>query len=205
MLDLRSVTEPKTWNDLVQTFPASDLRQGFEWGEQRRDQGWAIHRFAVFDGDECVAATTVQARALSVAGSVMYAPRGPLWRIDRPDALAALLDGIRGLARGARGVFLRISPGLREDDVEAATALKGQGFRALPDTWTVWNAPRHLQILDVRADEPTLLAAVRERYRRYIRAARRRAMPTSRRSIASSSISDDSSTFRCATSRTTTR
>jgi lipid II:glycine glycyltransferase (peptidoglycan interpeptide bridge formation enzyme) len=164
----RRVESAREWNELVASFPAHDLRLGFEWGEMRREQGWQPDRIAVLDRDGCVAACSLQWRSLPGLGAVLYAPRGPLFHADRPDGLARLLTEVRTLARRRRGVFLRISPGLPEADHDAAALLAAHGFVPLPESWTPWNAPRHVQLLDLRPTESELLAGMRRRYRQYI-------------------------------------
>ncbi|HEV8640718.1 MAG TPA: peptidoglycan bridge formation glycyltransferase FemA/FemB family protein [Methylomirabilota bacterium] len=168
-LEIRTISQRKTWNDLVQSFAAYDLRQGFEWGEMRREQGWRIRRFAVFGDGVCLAAASLQYRQLPPLGAIIYAPRGPLWRPEMPTGLASLLDNIRRFAAAIGGISLRASPGIPDDQERVAAQLREHGFRPLADMWSTWNVPRHIQMLDLTPDEAELLRGVRERYRRYIR------------------------------------
>lgn len=169
-LELRTVAHREVWDDLVQSFGACDFRQGFEWGEIRRDQGWQIRRVAVFRDAESLAAASLQYRRFPPLGTIIYAPRGPLWRPEAPSGLASLLDHIRRFAAAGGGVFFRVSPGIPvPGDERVAGQLREHGFHPLPDVWSTWNVPRHIQVLDLRPGEAQLLGAVRERYRRYIR------------------------------------
>ncbi|MGH7279017.1 MAG: lipid II:glycine glycyltransferase FemX, partial [Candidatus Rokuibacteriota bacterium] len=158
------ITDRDEWNDLVQRLPGCDLRNGYEWGAMRAEQGWQAERLAVVEHGECLAACTVQSRRVGPIGAVLYAPRGPLF-VDAA-ALAALVAEVK--ARASRAVFLRISPAIPEADATARGDLARLGFVALPETWTPWNAPRHVQVLDIQPPEQELLSGLRRRYRRYV-------------------------------------
>jgi lipid II:glycine glycyltransferase (peptidoglycan interpeptide bridge formation enzyme) len=165
---VHQITDGQTWNRLVQAFPRYDLRAGFEWGQMRAEQGWRTTRFALVDSGECLAACSLQWRRLPGLGALCYAPRGPLFDRDVPHVLPRLLADVRAFARAQGAAFLRASPGATADDTVTLGALAREGFRPLADTWTVWNAPRFVQIIDLTPDEATIRQRLRRRYRQYI-------------------------------------
>jgi lipid II:glycine glycyltransferase (peptidoglycan interpeptide bridge formation enzyme) len=170
---VRRIDDRAEWNHLVQQFDAHDFRQGFEWGEVRRAQGWAPARFAVFQDGDCVAACALMCRSLPGLGAVLYAPRGPLFHVEEPEALARLLDTLRDFGATRRAIFLRMSPGIESRDTTAVACLARHGLVTLDEPWTTWNTPRYVQVLDLEADEQALRARVRRRMRGYISAAPR--------------------------------
>lgn len=169
----RRVIDRAEWNGVVERFPAYDVRQGFEWGALRDEHGWPPTRLAVYRGDECLAACAVLTRAVPGLGAVIYAPRGPLFRTDEPEALDRLLAAMRHLGRERGAILVRMSPGVRMDD---AACLASHGLVSLPEPWTTWNTPRYVQVLDLGPDDKALLGGMRRRMREYIAAAPRRGL-----------------------------
>lgn len=175
-LTVRRIVDAAEWNGLVQRFPAHDMKQGFEWGELRRDQGWRTTRFAVEEDGACLAACALLVRSIPRLGAVVYAPRGPLFDPASPHALTRLLEELRRFGRATGAVFIRFSPGVRSEDTDAAAALATHRLVTLEEPWTTWNTPRHVQVLDLAPDERALLGGVRRRMREYIAAAPRKGL-----------------------------
>jgi lipid II:glycine glycyltransferase (peptidoglycan interpeptide bridge formation enzyme) len=175
---LRLVSDAKEWNTLVQSLPGADLRQGFEWGQLRAARGWRASRLALFDGPTAVAACSVLTWRLPPLGAVMYVPRGPLWRADAPGALARLLEELHVLAWRRCAVFMRVSPGVSDHDVEGELARNR--LVPLEEESTTWNTPRAAQTLDLTGDEGTLLQRIRRRFREHIRSAARKELSVER-------------------------
>ena len=173
---VRRIVDGDQWNQIVQGFPAHDFKQGFEWGEVRSEQGWSPTRFAVVRDGECLAACAVVTRTMPGLGAIVYAPRGPLFRADEPAALDRLLDEVRRFGRGVGAVLVRLSPGIRMDDVRGNRVLESRRLVELSEPWTTWNTPRYVQVLRLDADERTLLSRVRRRMREYIASAPRKGL-----------------------------
>lgn len=175
-LHCRHIMDRDEWNGIVAGFAAHDVKQGFEWGELRSEHGWPPTRLAVFRGDESVAACALLTRAVPGLGAVMYAPRGPLFRPDEPEALDQLIAAMRQLGRASGAIVVRMSPGVRLDEQADAACLAQHGLVSLPEPWTTWNTPRFVQVLDLGPDEKTLLGGMRRRMREYITAAPRKGL-----------------------------
>ena len=176
-LRVTPITGADEWNRLVCAFPGNDVRQSYGWGEMRRSMGWTPYRYAIFDGDTCLAALSVEARRIpGRKTSVLYASRGPLMNWKDPAAWRGLLIAIDDIRRQTNAVFLRVSPGLTNDQAAQRDAFLEHHFRALPDDWTIWNTPRIILTLDVTRPERALYAGLRARFRQYVAAAERRGL-----------------------------
>src|SRR5262245_32296132 len=130
---IESVSSRRSWNDLITRLPDCALEQGFEWGEILKESGWEPHRYAVFDGDDCIAAIAMlRWHPPMVQSSVLYAPRGPLIGSDSGPARRALGRTIKEIATATRAVFVRASPGAPEYRDGLHAALVESGFTRLP-------------------------------------------------------------------------
>src|SRR5712692_1808217 len=112
-------------------------------------------------------------RHLAGLGAALYASRGPVVRVKEDDAWSGLMLAIETVAERTGAIFLRVSPGIRQD-FALHDRLLGHGFRHLPDDWTTWNAPRIVLHLDLDSDEAELYRRVRKTTRQEGASARRR-------------------------------
>jgi lipid II:glycine glycyltransferase (peptidoglycan interpeptide bridge formation enzyme) len=166
------------WNSLVLRLPASDVRQGWEWGELLRQLGWRPLRVAAFVDGAPAAALSALVLRLPGLGALAYAPRGPLVDLDCDlawPAARALGDVVR---RQTRAVFLRTSPPALDGD-PAWAPLESAGFRPLPDLWSVWNTPRNVMLLDLEGTEQDLLARMARKRRQHISTASKKRITVS--------------------------
>lgn len=177
-MNVREIQSGGEWNRVVRSLPGHDLYQGFEWGEVRSSQGWRPRRLAVFDGDDCVAASTVLIKPLPLTGrKAAYCPGGPLVREAGDDASwAAWLSGVRELARAEGLAFLRTDRGVPAEGDPVAPALAEHGFQPLAEDWTTWNVPRIVMRMSIVDPEDVLRRALRRRFREYIASAPRRGL-----------------------------
>ncbi|HEU5322320.1 MAG TPA: GNAT family N-acetyltransferase, partial [Methylomirabilota bacterium] len=170
---VESISDRHRWNELIVRLPDYALEQGFEWGEVLRESGCEPRRYAVFDGEDCVAAATIfRWRPPMLRWSVLFAPRGPLIRADAGSARPALGRAIKDAARAARALFLRVSPGAAPSRDDLHAHLVDDGFVRLPEEWTVWNAPKIVMTSNLEGGDDALWRRVSSSRRREIRAAR---------------------------------
>jgi lipid II:glycine glycyltransferase (peptidoglycan interpeptide bridge formation enzyme) len=172
-VEIHEIREPATWNAMLLGLPAADLEQGWEWGEILAHTGWGIHRHAVTAGDACVGAVSIASRHVAGLGATLYASRGPVIRVKEDDAWSGLMRSIATVAQRTDAIFLRVSPGIRQD-FALHDRLLGHGFCHLADDWTTWNAPRIVLHLDLDSDETELLRRVRKTTRQEAASAQRR-------------------------------
>ncbi len=171
-VDLAAVTERERWNRLVTALPGCALEQGYEWGEVLRSSGGRPYRYAVFQGDRCLAAAAMLAWSLPfVRASVLYASRGPLVRADADTGWTGLVAAARDVARATQAVCLRVSPAVPLPGREVHEQLTRHGFVRLAEAWTVWNAPSIVMVLELDGDEDVLWRRISNTRRREIRVA----------------------------------
>jgi lipid II:glycine glycyltransferase (peptidoglycan interpeptide bridge formation enzyme) len=96
-----------------------------------------------------------------------YAPRGPVGALDDPQALAALVDGVRAAAASERIATLRIDPEVGPDQPFGAALLQRPWRRArgIQAAWT--------RLVDLTLPEERLRGELRSKHRQYIAKAQR--------------------------------
>ncbi len=139
------------------------------WGEFKEAFGWRAVRLALDDGQEFVAGAQVLFRPLPMGVSLAYVPRGPIVRDNDPDLLQHLVRELDALCRRHRAIFLKVEPDW-EDAPEWRDLLTGAGFT--PSFQTV--QPRSTIVVDLSADEETILARMKSKWRYNIRLAARK-------------------------------
>ncbi len=171
------------WDAFVGGHPQGHLLQIWGWGELKAGANWQPLRLALWEKqqEKIVAAAQVLRRtALHLPprlGHLAYIPRGPVldWTASAENGagLAQLfLLKLRDFLSGQGALALRVEP-----DLEAATAegqaalacLKNLGFHEIQAV-----QPLRTIVLDVRPDEETLLAQMKEKWRYNVRLAGRK-------------------------------
>ncbi|HAT46452.1 MAG TPA: hypothetical protein DCS90_15235, partial [Ktedonobacter sp.] len=171
-MEARIITDRQQWNDFVAASECCNITQSFEWGELAPHLGAEAMLAGVVDeqGRLCAAMLVLIANAPILHRSYFYAPRGPV--IDDPDspALTVLLNFVKAEAHKRGAFMLKVEPGVPDGDTRWLSALQRRGFRATPYASHI----RHEWVLDIRPDEKTLLAGMKEKWRYNIRLAARK-------------------------------
>jgi len=171
-MEARIITDRQQWNDFVAASECCNITQSFEWGELAPHLGAEAMLAGVVDeqGRLCSAMLVLIANAPILHRSYFYAPRGPV--IDDPDspALTVLLNFVKAEAHKRGAFMLKVEPGVPDGDTRWLSALQRRGFRATPYASHI----RHEWVLDIRPDEKTLLAGMKEKWRYNIRLAARK-------------------------------
>lgn len=148
----------EAWNRLCREFVDAEFVQSYAWGEARRTEGWRPVRLALREGDTPGAAAQVLVRERAGL-RLVYCPRGPLWQqrdrapADRLRALGAFLDAL--VAQFPWSVLV-CDWHVDRDNVPEAE-LRRLGFRPISASLT--------SVIDLRADMPTLRAALHRKWR----------------------------------------
>ncbi|MBN1203119.1 MAG: peptidoglycan bridge formation glycyltransferase FemA/FemB family protein [Anaerolineae bacterium] len=155
--------DPAAWDAFVEAHPRAHLLQTGAWGELKRAFGWLPERVALADdGGRLVAGVQLLFRRLPLRiGCLAYAPYGPLVDWSDDQQVRALLAGVDRAARARGAAFLKIEPGYGLENVDFHAC----GFRPSPQTV---QPPRTI-ILDLDADDETILARMNQGTRRNIR------------------------------------
>lgn len=117
------------WDAFVAARPEADVLQTWAWGDVQGGAGERPARLIARAPDGSVRGIAqALVRGTSFGRAVLYVPHGPVWdrdAADAPEILAALLRGLRTLAREERGIVVKIDP--RGDGLDDAgrDALRG--------------------------------------------------------------------------------
>jgi len=173
------ITDRQQWDDFVASSVCCNITQSFEWGQLSSylNATEAIRAGVIdYTGKLCAVIQVQMMPAPILKRPYFYAPRGPV--IDDPSspAMTVLLNFVKAEAR-KRGVFmLKIEPGVDHEDICWQQALKHAGFRVNP----YFTHIQHEWVLDIRPDEKTLLANMKEKWRYNIRLAARKGITVRR-------------------------
>ncbi len=162
-----------TWDDFVTRHPRGHLLQTPNWGALKGEFGWEVQLMTWHQGDALAAGAQVLYRWLPGGRffSVAYAPRGPVVDWDDPEQVRAILGEMAIRARKHRAIFLRIEPGLLEEERRGPDRLLGEmGFRAVRRTVQ----PRRTVLVDISGSEDEILGRMKPKTRYNIRLAGRK-------------------------------
>ena len=177
-MEARIITDCQQWNDFVAASECCNITQSYEWGELTPDLGGEALRIGVVDdqGNLCAAMLTLISPIPILRRTYFYAPRGPV--TDEPDspAMTVLLNFVKAEARKRGAFMLKIEPSVEDGNTRWLTALHKRGFRPTPYS----SHFRHEWVLDLRPDEKTLLAGMKEKWRYNIRLAGRKGVSVRR-------------------------
>ena len=158
---------PAEWDAFVEAHPRAHLLQTSAWGVLKTTFGWQAERIALARDDGSLAAgVQILYRPLPLRlGRLAYAPFGPLvdWADDAQ--VRALTEAVDRAVKRRRGALLKIEPGYGLEGVDFTR----WGFRLSPQTVQ----PPRSYLVDLSADEDTILARMNQGTRRNIRKSER--------------------------------
>jgi len=162
------------WDEFVAACEPGSYLQLSPWARVKAANGWSATRLAPA-GRETIGAQVLVRRPRPVPWGYAYAPRGPVAAFWTPDAIADFTSRVRDELPGRAGRIshLRIDPEIELDgpldpDGSLRHAMRSQGWRPAGPI-----QPNSTRIIDLRADEATLLADLRKKWRQYVNRARK--------------------------------
>ncbi len=170
------LTDRGRWNRSLLALPAPHLLQTWEWGAAKAQTGWEARRWLWWTpNDRPVAAASLLLRRLHprLPLAVAYVPKGPLMDWSDPTLVEHVLGELEAEARRGRALFLKIDPDVCPESPEgqrATTLLQARGWRPSSEQIQF----RNTALLNIAADEPALLAAMKPKWRYNLRLAERR-------------------------------
>ena len=167
------INDREQWNRFVESQATGNITQTFEWAELGEGGlGSEALRLGALDDAGALRATLllIVERAPVVRRPYLYAPRGPVCDDPASPALAALIAQADVEARRLGAFMLKVEPNVADGDSVWPTALQRLGFERNPYA----THPRRSWTLDIRPDEATLLAGMKEKWRYNIRLAGRK-------------------------------
>ena len=157
------------WDDLIAS-RQGHLLQSWAWGELKSGFGWTAVRV-----EAAGAAAQILFRRLPLGLTIAYIPKGPVVDWIDSERCQAIFSTIHSAARQHRAVFLKVEPDVSgaEQNGDMPNAVHGilrqAGF--IPaDTIQ----PRSSLVIDIRGDEETILAAMKQKTRYNIRLAQKK-------------------------------
>jgi lipid II:glycine glycyltransferase (peptidoglycan interpeptide bridge formation enzyme) len=163
--------DPSVWDDFVARHADGHILQTSSWGALKSQFGWADERVGLAGNGDLVAGAQILIRRLPAGlGHLAYVPKGPLTDWDDEAQVRALLALLDRTARSRGAIALMIEPDL-PDEIAHCERLRALGFRPSP-----FDAiqPRRTLVVDISADEETILKAFKSKTRYNVRLAARK-------------------------------
>ena len=193
------IDDRERWNRFVEGQPTGNITQTWEWAELGSRLGSQALRLGAIaeagdvavtadaagaanagnadangaayqPGELCGALLLIVERAPVLGRPYLYAPRGPVVADPGGPALAALVARVAEEARRTGSFMLKVEPNVADGDATWLAALTKLGFVVNPYA----THPRRSWTLDIRPDEATLLANMKDKWRYNIRLAGRK-------------------------------
>ncbi|HEX4204423.1 MAG TPA: peptidoglycan bridge formation glycyltransferase FemA/FemB family protein [Ktedonobacteraceae bacterium] len=177
-MEARIITDRQAWNDFVASSVCCNITQSYEWGEMLPYLGDEALHVGVVDADDKLRAAMLIliARAPVIKQTYFYAPRGPIVSDPNDPAIAVLLNFVKAEARKRHAFMLCVEPSVEDGNKIWLSALSRYGFRTTPFAKHI----RHEWVLDISADEKTVLGNMKEKWRYNIRLAGRKGITVRR-------------------------
>lgn len=180
MKALLYLEEQSAFNEYVARHPRGSVLQTTNWGKLKTLTGWEYYPMAVQSEKGVEAAALVLARTLPGLGfKIFYSPRGPLY--SSREALAALVEGIKGLGQEQRGILWKMDPAILIGDREwEAFAQEHRLAQAIDDSPFSGVQPKFVMDLDITPPLQDILANMKNKTRYNIRYAARKGVKVRR-------------------------
>jgi peptidoglycan pentaglycine glycine transferase (the first glycine) len=175
---VREATEADAsgWQSLLERLPSGDPLHDWEWATVAAIDGEPARRFVMEEEGDLVAIASAHVRRTLLGRSFWYVPRGPVLDYDDPAGshrLAALIAGIRDVARAEHAVAVRLEP--RVERASAAARLFDEV--GLHRTGSTLQTP-DTRLVDLLSDDEALLATLDKDTRYAIRRSAREGVTT---------------------------
>ncbi len=170
MLPPIAITDDATWDDTLRaSFAHPPILQSSAWGHFKTRHGWTLTRRAVADPTGgWRAAASVLTRRAAPGVSLVYVPRGPLWKTEAD--LATALALVEDTARRQGAIFAKIDAPIAPDDQAAQALLRTRGWRLSQEQIQFKNT----LTLDLTPSEDALLQGMKQKWRYNVRLAQKK-------------------------------
>src|SRR5262249_5490925 len=124
-VDVSAAPLDPDWDAFVESAPGGHHLQTSLWAKVKAQHGWRPVRLLVQRDAHLIGGAQLLGRPIPL-GAIGYCPRGPLLPDGDPAALRALLDGLPGVARSQRILYVKVQPPTGRGDMEPI--LRERGF-----------------------------------------------------------------------------
>jgi lipid II:glycine glycyltransferase (peptidoglycan interpeptide bridge formation enzyme) len=181
MLAFTIVDNQETWNTALGTLDGGHLLQSWQWGELKSKYGWKPARILWIDDSQTpIAAAQLLFRTTTGNITIAYCPRGPILNWDDPVLYSQVMNDLADHASQHDAIFIKMDP---EIPIEKGLEIQGQDKKnLLRESWLDlgWHESqeqiqfRNTFILNLEADEETLLANMKQKTRYNVRLSARK-------------------------------
>jgi lipid II:glycine glycyltransferase (peptidoglycan interpeptide bridge formation enzyme) len=181
MLAFTIVDNQETWDTALGTLDGGHLLQSWQWGELKSKYGWKPARILWNDDSQTpIAAAQLLFRTTTGNLTIAYCPRGPILNWEDPVLYSQVLSDLADHASQHGAIFVKMDP---EIPIEKGLEIQGQDkANLLRESWLDlgWRESqeqiqfRNTFILNLEADEETLLANMKQKTRYNVRLSARR-------------------------------
>ena len=181
MLALTIVDNQETWDTALGTLDGGHLLQSWQWGELKSQYGWTPLRILWNDDSQTpIAAAQLLFRTTTRNLTIAYCPRGPILNWEDPGLHCQVLSDLADHASQHGSIFVKMDPEIPLDD--GPDLLDQDKTNLLRKSWLQlgWRESqeqiqfRNTFILNLEADEETLLANMKQKTRYNVRLSARR-------------------------------
>jgi lipid II:glycine glycyltransferase (peptidoglycan interpeptide bridge formation enzyme) len=175
------VDNQETWNTALGILDGGHLLQSWQWGELKSKYGWMPARILWNDDSQApIAAAQVLFRTTTGNLTIAYCPRGPILNWQDPVLCSQVLRDLADHASQHGAIFIKMDPEIPIDnDLEIQDQDKENLLR---ESWLDlgWHESqeqiqfRNTFILNLEADEETLLANMKQKTRYNVRLSARK-------------------------------
>lgn len=173
-----SVEQREQWDCFVNGHSQGHLLQSWGWGELKAASGWYPLRLALYDtaSDKIVAAAQVLQRTAPHIplrlGHLAYIPKGPVLDWSDEPVRTAFFTQLHRQLRLRKAIVLRMEMGQERDSEEGKMIQQCLLQQRMLSIHAV--QPLRSIVLDIKPDEATLLAQMKEKWRYNVRLAGRK-------------------------------
>ncbi len=154
------------WDAFVHAHAQAHLLQCSGWAALKSRFAWQPARVVLFHADgEIAAGASILTRRVARL-RIAYTPKGPLTDWEDVPLTSALLDAMQRECRRLGAAVLKVEPELPDSGLNRAR-LASYGFA--PSRQSI--QPRSTVLLDIRADEETILQRMKSKWRYNVRLA----------------------------------
>jgi lipid II:glycine glycyltransferase (peptidoglycan interpeptide bridge formation enzyme) len=158
------------WDAFVASHPDGHILQTPAWGDLKCAFGWSAARVGIKKDGVVVAGAQVLFRPLPTGlYTIAYIPKGPLVDWSNAPLVEFLFKSLDNVAQSANAVFLKIEPPDSSKNLEAQLSNFQLPTSNLKSASNI--QPRRSIVVDLRSDEETILAAMKQKTRYNVRLA----------------------------------
>ncbi len=164
-IQIKNITDKKTWEDFVLNKNEANFLQSWNWGEFHETLGKQIFRTGFFEKEKLIG-IMLSIVEPAKRGRYLTVPGGPIINWQNKDLISAFRNQVKQIAKENNCVFIRVRPQLRADEF-SRNPFKKLGFI---------KAPMHLHAeltsqLNIAKSEEELMSQMRKATRYEVRKA----------------------------------